>query len=165
MARPSDDSRPPMAEPGSRASGASTGGIASNADGGLQDALQRSSERGDDDATGGVTTGEASSGGTEPRLDLGGKNEPGSADGAPVPVRPPRGSATARQGERPVEGRDHSLDDGRSTPRERSDAKRPAAEPPDEGPLESLGRSISEPLAGAEDPGVPGSGSGADRRR
>ena len=60
----------PMAEPGPMR-GADVGGMASSADAGLRDALQRSSERGDDDAMGGATIGSAS-GNTAPRLDLGG---------------------------------------------------------------------------------------------
>ena len=63
-----------------------TGGIASTADAGLADALQRSSERGDDPATGLASTGNASSGGAAPRSDLGGKNEPGAAPGASGPA-------------------------------------------------------------------------------
>ena len=131
MSRARDDRTPPMAEPGRRAAGASTGGISRNADGGLADALQRSAERGDDDATGGAATGEARSGGA---------------------------SATPRPREQPIAPRSRRADVARTPARDRGDA-----EPPDEGPLESLGRAIAEPLSGADDPGVPGDGAGRKR--
>lgn len=42
------DDTPPLAEPGKRRSGASTGGIARSADGGIADAQQRAAERKDE---------------------------------------------------------------------------------------------------------------------
>ena len=161
MASTREQGRPPMAEPGRRDTGASTGGIARNADGGLADALQRSSERGDDDATGAATTGEGLSGGTEPRLDLGGKNEPGSASGADVPIGSAGASATPRPDRAQTASRPSPRHEGGGTAtRNHADT-----EPPDEGPLESLGRAIGEPLTGADDPGVPGDRDGAGRKR
>ncbi|MEP7056375.1 MAG: hypothetical protein ABI809_01200 [Caldimonas sp.] len=64
-----DDSDRPMAERGKQREGADVGGMRSNADGGLGDALQRSSERGDDAASATASTGSASS--ASPRPDLG----------------------------------------------------------------------------------------------
>lgn len=147
--------RRPMAEPGPPR-GADVGGIASNADGGLRDALQRSSERGDDDAIGGATIGQAAAGGSEPRLDLGGRSEPGSAPSAPAPSR------RAPSEEAPTDDRSEGSVEDVDARRERSDAG-PADtvppdgagttghdpdEPPDEGPIESLGRSVSEVVTG-----------------
>ncbi len=89
MATASDETRP-MAEPGKHPKGTDVGGIAANADGGLEDALERSAERRDGDATGAATTGEGVSAGTEPRIDLGGTNEPGSAPGSAGPSDIPK---------------------------------------------------------------------------
>ena len=147
--------RRPMVEPGP-SRGADVGGIASNADGGLRDALQRSSERGDDDAIGGATIGQGASAGSVPRLDLGGKSEPGSAPGAPAPSR--RAPSEEAPADDRTEGSVENADGGR----ERSDAGRADTvapdgagtaghdpdEPPDEGPIESLGRSVSEVVTG-----------------
>ena len=102
------------------------GGMASTADAGLADALQRSAERGDDTATGLASTGNASGGGQAPRTDVGGKNAPGSAPGA-----------TAR------------TDSGKTA----SPAAAGAADQKDESPLESFGRAVSEVVtASAPDP-------------
>jgi len=148
--------RRPMAEPGPTG-GADVGGIAANADGGLRDALQRSSERGDDDAIGGATFGQGLSGGREPRLDLGGKAAPGSASGAPGPSR------RAPSEEAPTDDRSGRSTEDAGTGRERNDpgrtdtvppdgnagtARHDPDEPPDESAIESLGRSVSEVVTG-----------------
>lgn len=88
MADSNDDQRP-MAEPGTGRPGASTGGIASTADGGLQNATQRSFERGLADATPGARTGEARASGSAPRTDLGGTPEPGAGPGSRTGVDVP----------------------------------------------------------------------------
>jgi len=148
--------RRPMAEPGPPR-GAEIGGIASNADGGLSDALQRSSERGDDDAVGGATVGQGLSGGREPRLDLGGKSEPGSAPGAPAPARrsPSEEAPSSDRSEGAVEstgGRRERNDSARTDTvppdGESGTARRDPDEPPDESAVESLGRSVSEVVTG-----------------
>ena len=148
--------RRPMAEPGP-VRGADVGGIASNADGGLSDALQRSSERGDDDAIGGATIGRGLAGGNEPRLDLGGKSASGSAPGAPAPSR--RAPSEEAPGDDRSEGsvEDPDARRGRSDPG-RADtvppdgspgtARHDPDEPPDESAIESLGRSVSEVITG-----------------
>jgi hypothetical protein len=146
-----------MTEPGPKREGADLGGIVSNADGGLRDSLQRSSERGDDDPTGAATIGQASSGGQEPRLDLGGKAEPCSAAGAPAPSRRAP-SEEAGSDDRSSESVDSSDDGARRTGERRTDTVSPDGEsgtrghdpdePPDEGPIESLGRSVSEVVTG-----------------
>jgi hypothetical protein len=126
MADQDDDTKRPMAEPGKPRSGASTGGVLRNADAGLRDAYQRSTERGADDATGAATTGDAASGGAGPRLDLGVERKtPTPTDTDDTDTVAPDGSAAASP--------------------ERTD------EPPDEGPIESLGRAISAPLTGSEE--------------
>ena len=136
----------PLSEPGRERPGADVGGIAANADGGLQDALQRRTERRDDDPTG-ATIGSASAGGREPRLDLGGKAEPGSAAGAPAPDRSSPGSPTAAT---PRSGGDASGSAQPSSGRTASGNQRAGTvahdpdEPPDERPIESLGRAVSE---------------------
>ena len=160
MAQPRDNDalseQRPMAEPGPRR-GADIGGMASSADGGLRDALQRSSERGDDDAIGGATIGSAS-GNTTPRLDLGGKSEPGSAAGAPAPSRraPSEESPADDRSEGSVEdadaGHERSSDPGRADTVAPDGNARTVGhdpdEPPDEGAIESLGRSVSEVVTG-----------------
>ena len=144
----------PMAETGPTR-GADVGGMASSAD--LRDALQRSSERGDDDAVGGATIGSAS-GNTAPRLDLGGKTEPGSAAGAPAPSRraPSEEAPTDDRSEGSVEdadaGRERSSDPGRADTVAPDGNARTARhdpdEPPNESAIESLGRSVSEVVTG-----------------
>lgn len=145
-----------MVEPGTRREGGDVGGILSNADGGLDDALQRSTERGDDDPIGAATPGQAAAGGREPRIDLGGKAEPGSAAGAPAPSRrAPSEEAPAR--ERSGDSVER-IDGDRRGDGSRSDTVAPDGEagrsghdpdePPDEGPIESLGRSVSEVVTG-----------------
>lgn len=146
-----------MTEPGPKREGADVGGIVSNADGGLRDSLQRSSERGDDDPTGAATIGQGSSGGREPRLDLGGKAEPGSAAGAPAPSRRAP-SEEVRSGDRSSESVESSDRGADRTAGHRTDTVSPDGdsakrghdpdEPPDEGPIESLGRSVSEVVTG-----------------
>ena len=153
-----------MVEPGTRREGGDVGGILSNADGGLDDALQRSTERGDEDPTGAASVGQAASGGQEPRLDLGGKSEPGSAAGASSPSRrAPSEEAPARErsagaversgGGRPGGGsRSDTVapdgDDAAAGDRQARRSGHDPDEPPDEGPIESLGRSISEVVTG-----------------
>ena len=173
----------PMGEAGHEERAGDVGGMASTMDGGVQDALRRRSERRDDDPTG-ATVGSASSAGTEPRLDLGGKAEPGSAPGAPAPDRSSPGSPTGQHPD--VRSSAAAASDARA-PSSRSTARSSAAtaspststghrsashdtgqtvarnpdEPPDEGPVESLGRAVSEVVTGPvqdrdeHDPAVP----------
>ena len=150
----------PLSEPGRERPGADVGGIAANADGGLQDALQRRMQRRDDDPTG-ATIGSASAGGREPRLDLGGKAEPGSAAGAPAPDQSASDAATPRSGG-DASGRTHPSS-GRTVAGNRGagSVAHDPDEPPDEGPIESLGRAVSEVVKGPvqdrdeHDPGGP----------
>ena len=142
-----DESRAnrPLGERGRERPGADVGGIAANADAGLQDALQRRSERRDADPTG-ATTGSAGAAGAEPRLDLGGKAEPGSAAGAPAPDRSSSGSPTTGH-PGATAGTAASGIAGASAAGPGGVAPDPD-EPPDKGPVESLGRAVSEVVTG-----------------
>jgi hypothetical protein len=150
-----------MTEPGPKREGTDVGGIVSNADRGLRESLQRSSERGEADPTGAATIGQGSSGGREPRLDLGGKAEPGSAGGAPAPSRraPSEEMGPSDRSSDSVESVGSPHDRGAiRTGAQRTDTVSPDGdsarrghdpdEPPDEGPIESLGRSVSEVVTG-----------------
>ena len=112
----------PLAEPGRERPGADVGGIAANADGGLRDARQRRTERRDDDPTG-ATIGSAGAGA-----------RPSGHASDTTPSRPAAGAsgaAAAQRGDRPSGTVAHDPD-----------------EPPDEGPVESLGRAVSEVVTG-----------------
>ncbi len=131
---------------------------------GLRDALQRSSERGDDDAIGGATIGQGASGGTTPRLDLGGKSEPGSAAGAPAPSRraPSEEAPTDDRSEGSVEDadarRERSSDPGRADTVAPDGNARTVRHDPDEPPERERDR-VARPL------GVGGRHRPARRRR
>ena len=150
MTDPADKS-PTTPKPGQPSADGNLGGMLSTADRGVADALQRSSERRDDSATGLAGTGSASGGGQAPRSDLGGKNEPGSAPGATGPS----GAAAAQTG---------AAGAGEGAARQAVGAQRagvassgavPApggdAAPRAEGPLESFGRAITEVVTGTVD--------------
>jgi hypothetical protein len=104
-----------------------------------------------------VAIGQGASGGGAPRLDLGGKSEPGSASGAPAPSR------RAPSEEAPTDDRCEGSVEDAGARRERADAGRADTVPPDgtgttghdpdEGPIESLGRSVSEVITGPLDDG------------
>lgn len=177
---PSDPSRSPSAA--GRGDG-DLGGIAASADGGLADALQRSSERGDDDATGLASTGQGT-GGEAPRDDLGGKNEPGSAPGAGGPgsaeaaqargaapgASVPGGSSAGTSAASGASGGGAGRAGGASPSDPPSGAKASdfdhSGKPPgDEGPLESWGRAVSEVVtAPAEDETPPSTTTPTARR-
>jgi hypothetical protein len=142
-----------MVEPGPKRESGDVGGVLSNADGGLRESLQRSTERGDDDPTGAATIGQAAGGGQEPRVDLGGKNEPGSSAGAPAPARraPSEETTSGDRSSGSMEGGGRVAGRGTDTVAAGGDAARSGHdpdEPPDEGPIESLGRSVSEVVTG-----------------
>jgi hypothetical protein len=158
MSTSSKDQRP-MQQPGTH--GADVGGISRNAEGGLEDAMDRMAERRDDDASGAASIGQGMGNGAEPRLDLGGHNEPGEAPASP---RPPGQPATQDASPRRLEaeGRDAGVPlspagaapaepDAGVPPDQQMAAGSGPPEPPEEGPLESLGRSISEVIIGTLD--------------
>jgi len=146
--------------------GASTGGIPSNLDAGVEDAIERASSRGELDAAAQTTTERELTAGSGGRADVGAGTASGSA--------PPAARSTGADEETSGTSIDEPLvapdgvaggaaegDVERQTPGGRdSDSAPPDGplanphdpdEPADEGPIESLGRAISEGLTGAED--------------
>ena len=146
--------------------GTSTGGMPSNLDAGVEDAIERASSRGELDAPAQTTTERGLTAGSGVRGDVG-------ADVASRAARAPDVSSGA--GEEPADDpRDEPLvaPDGVEGGAAETDVERqtlgghesegappdgPLAnpydpdEPADEGPIESLGRSVSEAVIGAND--------------
>ena len=56
MSTPGHDDQPPMGEPGKHPAGKDIGGVHASPTGGLDDAMQRSRERGEDSALGRAST-------------------------------------------------------------------------------------------------------------
>jgi hypothetical protein len=153
--RSDDPVEPPMAEPGKRSSGTDLGGMSASAEPGLEDWAQRSFERRDAPATGRASTGDGAAGAPDPRIDLGGKQEPGSAAGASSRSdRPasedratPSGAGRAAAAETTAAGaggkpsRSNSVDD------EEDEWRHEPVAPVDEtNPLKSLGEAIADTL-------------------
>ncbi len=150
MNQPEDrDSAPSL--PGQPPSDDRLGGIASTADAGLSEHLQRSAERKDEPATGRASVGNAVGG--APRSDLGGTNEPGGAHGGSGPDRRPvAGSSTppSQDGDRQAPGGRTAKTAGTSYASDvKPDADKQVGEAHNEGPLESLGRAVSEVVTGS----------------
>jgi hypothetical protein len=153
-----------MAEPRPAPEGADVGGMSSTADAGLGRATQRSTERAEADPLGPASTGNASGAAQSPRLDLGGKNEPGSAPGTTRPAdRPAADDRAARDGSpgsrsrgQPGDSRGDRRTASAPTGEEDEDEWRhEPREPVDESPLESFGKSIGETLTGSVDDPIP----------
>lgn len=150
MNQPTDrDSAPTL--PGQPPTDDRLGGIASTADAGLSDHLQRSAERKDESATGRASVGNAVGG--PPRSDLGGTNEPGGAHGGSGPDRRPvAGSSTppSHDEDRQAAADRTAKAAGRSSRTDtKPDADKQVGEAHNEGPLESLGRAVSEVVTGS----------------
>ena len=150
MNQPTDrDSVPNL--PGQPPSDDRLGGIASTADAGLSDHLQRSAERKDEPATGRASVGNAVGGPL--RSDLGGTNEPGGAHGGSGPDRRPVAGASTQ----PSNESDRQAAAARTTQTTgtsaattaKPDGDRQVGETHNEGPLESLGRAVSEVVTGS----------------
>ena len=150
MNQPTDrDSAPNF--PGQPPSDDRLGGIASTADAGLSDHLQRSAERKDEPATGRASVGNAVGGPL--RSDLGGTNEPGGAHGGSGPDRRPVAGASTQ----PSNENDRQASADRTTkttgtpaaPAAKPDGDKQVCEAHNEGPLESLGRAVSEVVTGS----------------
>ena len=152
MSVPRDDSDPPLAEPGKRPSGKEVGGMRASADAGLGEAAQRSLEREDQSAMGRASTGDAGGGASDPRLDMGGKDAPGSADTPSSHAgRPVSGDrATPREEAASTAGRsDVAADDDDDAEAWRHE---PIAPVDEQNPLRSLGRAVADTVTGgAED--------------
>jgi hypothetical protein len=158
MGAPREDD-PPLAEPAAQRSGNEVGGMRASTDRGFGDATQRTMEHADGSALGRASTGDGAGGGTDPRLDLGGKDEPGAADTpsshAERPASDDRATpqpGTAHAATRgKVDGAADDSDDDRDTWRHEPVA--PVDEP---NPLKSLGRAVADTLTdGAEDTSGP----------
>jgi len=154
MSAPSDKPERPLAERASQQSGSDMGGMRATADRGIADATQRSMEHADGSAIGRASTGDAGGGARDPRLDLGGTNEPGAAD---TPLshadRPPSDDRATprtkpRQADMPgTTGSSRASDD------EEDDEWRhePVAPIDEKNPLESLGRAVADTLTSGEE--------------
>jgi hypothetical protein len=121
------------------------------ADRGIADATQRSMEHADGSAIGRASTGDASGGARDPRLDLGGTNEPGAAD---TPLshadRPPSDDRATPRAKAP-------RTDPRGTTRSNRTSDdddwrhEPVAPVDEQNPLESLGRAVADTLTSGEE--------------
>ncbi len=166
MATSSDDERP-MQQPGPQERGADVGGISRNAEGGLEQAMDRMAERRDGDSSGAARIGQATGNSTEPRLDRGGHNEPGDGPASP---RPPESPGTVGASPRPLAseggagaggvglpmspaGIAPAEPDAGVPPEQQTVAGSGPPEPSEEGPLDSLGRAISEVIIGTLESG------------
>jgi hypothetical protein len=139
----------PLAEPATEQSGNEVGGMRVGADHGFSDPTQRSMEHADTSPLGRASIGDHG----EPRLDLGGTNEPGAAATPTNPhERPtadqraaPASSATLAAGKRANAG--PAKDD------EDDEWRHPPIAPVDEGnPLKSLGRAIADVATSSSGP-------------
>ena len=149
-----DDRDRPLAQPATEQSGNEVGGMRAGADRGFGDPTQRSMEHADGSAMGRASTGDASGGAHDPRLDLGGTNEPGAADTPSSHADRPRSDdrATPRPERTPAGGHGASTDRSRDAD---DDGDRwrhePVAPVDEENPLKSLGRAVADTItSGAE---------------
>ena len=151
MPAPTDRADRPMAESGKQTSGADVGGVRSNAVGGVADALQRSSERGDDPAIGRAMTGDASGGAADPRVDLGGKAAPGSAPGAAATAdRPAADDRAAAKATSRNTAPDRGAAGATSNDDDEDEWRHEPVAPIDEGnPLKSLGDAVGDIVTGS----------------
>jgi hypothetical protein len=149
-----------MAEPRPAPEGADVGGMRSTADAGLGRATQRSTEHAEADPVGPASTGNASGGAAAPRLDLGGKAEPGSAPGTTDATRRPAADDRAAPAGAGAAGdeRRGGGSPGRSSASSDDDEdewRHEPRQPVDESPLKSFGKSIGETLTGSVDDPTP----------
>jgi len=147
-----------MAEPRPAPEGADVGGMSSTADAGLGRATQRSTEHAEADPVGPASTGNASGGAQSPRLDLGGKAEPGSAPGTTDATRRPaaddRAGGSAGGSAVGNAGGDQRASASSDT-RDEDEWRHEPREPVDESPLKSFAKSIGETLTGSVDDPTP----------
>ncbi len=153
MNPPANSADPPMAEPGKRPTGADVGGVAAAPQAGVAEAMQRSTERREQPVIGRASTGDAGGGASDPRIDLGGKAEPGSAPGtsartdrpasddrATPPPSTQRGSAVAGKDAGAARGDRDDEDEWRHEPVAPVDEKNP---------LRSLGKAVGDAVTGS----------------
>jgi len=152
MSAPVNPSDPPMAEPGKRPTGADVGGVSASHPAGVADWAQRSTERGEEPATGRASTGDAAGAATGPRIDRGGKAAPGSAPGTSARIERPASDdrATPPAGGHP---QPHSSDQ-RGAARNQDDDEdewrhEPIAPIDESNPLRSLGKAVGDAVTGS----------------
>ena len=153
MSAPRDRNDPPLAEPGKRPTGADVGGVAATPQSGVADWAQRSAERGEDPAIGRASTGDASGGASGPRIDLGGKDAPGTAPGAAARTDRPASDdrATAKPGAPPrAEGTESHAGARRNDDDDEDEWRHEPIAPVDESnPLRSLGKAVGDTVTGS----------------
>jgi len=144
---------PPMAEPGKRPTGADVGGVAAAPQAGVAEAMQRSMERREQPVIGRASTGDAAGGASDPRIDLGGKAEPGSAPGASARTDRPASDdrATAPpSAERRSETATQDVGAGRGDRDDEDEWRHEPVAPVDEtNPLRSLGKAVGDTITGS----------------
>ena len=150
MSTPRGDSDPPMAEPGRRTTGGDVGGMRSSGESGVADALQRSTERGEDSPIGRASTGDAGGGAADPRVDMGGKDAPGSADTPSAHRDRPRSDDEATPATRPAGASERPRTQGSANDDDDGDTWRhePVAPVDEPNPLKSLGRAVADTATG-----------------
>ena len=130
----------PLAQPATQQSGNEVGGLRAGADHGFSDPTQRSMEHADTSPLGGASTGDRS----EPRLDLGGTNEPGATA---TPTGPGERPATDGRATAPAEtagARGQANADANADDDEDEWRHEPVAPVDERNPLKSLGRAIAD---------------------
>ena len=155
MSAPVNPADPPMAEPGKRPTGGDVGGVAGAAQAGVADWAQRSTERGEQAATGRARTGDGAGAAADPRIDLGGKSAPGSAPGASAHTDRPASDDRATPA--PDAMRDSRSGAPRNAPsadRQRDDdddewRHEPVAPVDEPNPLRSLGKAVGDTVTGS----------------
>ncbi len=157
----------PLAEPETLRSGNEVGGMRAGADHGFSDATQRSMEHDETSPLGRASTGDGAGNAAGPRLDLGGKNAPGTAGGTTDAVERPAADRRARPStdDVPAAGdvrRDSddvaAADDVRRDRGDDEDEWRhePVAPVDERNPLKSLGRAVADvATGGGEDASKP----------
>jgi len=144
---------PPMAEPGKRPTGADVGGVAAAPQAGVAEAMQRSMERREQPVIGRASTGDAAGGASDPRIDLGGKAEPGSAPGTSARTDRPASDdrATAPpSAERRSEAATQDAGGERGDRDDEEEWRHEPVAPVDEtNPLRSLGKAVGDTITGS----------------
>jgi len=152
MSAPVNPSDPPMAEPGKRPTGADVGGVSGSHPAGVADWAQRSTERGEEPATGRASTGDAAGAATGPRIDRGGQAAPGSAPGTSARSERPASEDRATP---PRAGHAQSQGAGqRGAARDPNDDEdewrhEPIAPIDESNPLRSLGQAVGDAVTGS----------------
>jgi hypothetical protein len=148
------NSERPMAEPATERSGNEVGGMRAGADRGFGDATQRSMQHADTSPLGRASSGDASGGAADPRLDLGGTNAPGAAATSSAPAnRPAADDRAAARGDGAAPGPSGGAGAKRREDDDEDEWRHDPVAPVDErNPLKSLGRAIADvATGGAED--------------